>query len=61
MSWNDLIFAIGDFISGTFEVLKIGENYVNWFYIAVIFVILVGWLAMQAKYNKEAEQTGGLK
>lgn len=61
MSWNDLIFAIADFISGTFEILKIGENYVNWFYIVLITIILGGWLAMQAKYNKEAEQTGGYK
>ncbi len=59
MSWNDLIFWIADFISGTFEILKAGENYVNWLYITIITVILLGWLMMQAKYSKEAKESGG--
>ncbi|MAX79136.1 MAG: hypothetical protein CL843_03055 [Crocinitomicaceae bacterium] len=66
MSWNDLIYGIGDLVFSSFELLKITasnnqDSFVNWFYIVAIFVLLVVWVRAQAKYNKEAERNGTLK
>jgi hypothetical protein len=66
MSWNDLIYGIGDLIYASFDLLKITaisnqDSIVNWFYIVAIFVLLVVWVKVQANYNKEAERNGTLK
>ena len=61
MTWNEIIFAIGDLVSMTFELLKLGENKVNWLYIVIITFVLVAWIFKQIQYNKEAERTGGYK
>lgn len=61
MTWNELIFAIGDIVKATFELLKLAENSVNWFYVVVIAAVLIGWLVMQANFNREAERSGGYK
>ncbi|MDR9399422.1 hypothetical protein [Salibacter sp.] len=60
MTWNELIYAIGDFVTLTFELLKAGNNYVNWFFIVLIAIVLTGWVVMQQKYNKEAKENGTL-
>ncbi|KAB1063197.1 hypothetical protein [Salibacter halophilus] len=60
MTWNELIYGIGDLVTLTFELLKAGNNYVNWFFIVLIAVVLTGWVVMQQKYNKEAKQNGTL-
>ena len=59
--WNDLIYGIGDAVFASFELLKAGNDYVNWLFIGAIFFILVGWVAKQIGMNKEAERTGGKK
>jgi hypothetical protein len=60
MTWNELIYAIGDFVTLTFELLKAGNNYVNWFFIVLVAIVLTGWVVMQQKYNKEAKENGTL-
>lgn len=61
MSWNELVYGLGDAVFASFDFLKMGNNYVNWFFIVVTFAVLVGWVNMQAKYNAEAKRTGGFK
>lgn len=66
MSWNDLIYGIGDLIYSSFELLKITawsnqDSLVNWFYIVAMFVLVVVWVKVQADYNKKAQQNGTLK
>ncbi len=66
MSWNELVYGIGDLIFASFDLLKITainnqDSIVNWFYIVAIFVLLVVWVKVQADYNKKAEREGTLK
>ena len=60
MSWNDLIYGIGDFVEWTFQFLEMGGDAVNWFFIVLTFVILCGWVSMQIKYIKEDKRNGNL-
>lgn len=53
MSSNEVFAIIADIFMATFEIIKAGNNYVNWFFIVIIFIALVVWMFMQAKYNKE--------
>jgi len=59
--WNELIYGVGDLAMASFELLKIGNDYVNWLFIIAITFILVGWVVKQIGLNKEAERTGGFK
>lgn len=66
MSWNELVYGIGDLIFASFDLLKLTainnqDSIVNWFYIVAIFVLLVVWVKVQADYNKKAEREGTLK
>jgi hypothetical protein len=59
--WNDLVYGIGDAVFASFDLLKVGNDYVNWLFIGAIAFILVGWVVKQIQLNKEAERTGGFK
>ncbi len=66
MSWNEIIYGIGDLIFASFDLLKITainntDSIVNWFYIVALFLLIVVWVKQQANYNKEAEQNGTMK
>ncbi len=60
MSWNELIYSIGDFVAWTFQFLEMGGDFVNWFFIVATFIILAGWVTMQIKYIKEDKRNGRL-
>ena len=59
--WNEFVIGLGNLIYSSFAILEAGNNYVNWFFIAAIFVVLVGWVTKQIQYNKEAKRTGGFQ
>jgi len=66
MSWNDLVYGLGDLIYASFDLLKITatsnqDSFVNWFYIVAIFLLIVVWVRAQVNYNKEAERNGTMK
>lgn len=62
MNSNEVFALIADIFMATFEIIKAGNNYVNWMFIGIIFVALVVWMFMQARYNKEEmEKYGSLK
>jgi hypothetical protein len=61
MNMTDVFNGIGNFFQWTFQFMKglgNGPNLIFWILIAVLMVI---WLRMQAKFNKEAEQNKTLK
>ncbi len=59
--WNSFIYAIGDFFTWSFAILRAGGNFVNTIFILIIAFFLIGWLVMQAKLSKEAERNGTFK
>lgn len=58
MTWNDLIYGIGDLATETFKILPVLGNNFNWFIIVIGMVLMAIWLKMQADYNKEAKKNG---
>lgn len=60
MSWNELIYGIGDLAMESFKLLELGGDAVNWFFIVLTFIILCGWVNMQIKYIKEDKRNGNL-
>ena len=59
MTFGEICVAIGDFFYWTFGILEAGENIVNWAFIVLGFLGICYWLMLQARYNKEAKETGG--
>ncbi len=58
---NNFIYGIGDFFYAFFGMLKNLGNVPNYIFIAVGFFGLFYWLYTQKKFNKKAEEQGGLK
>lgn len=62
MNSSDFWYSVGDVFTESFAILRAGGNAVNWIFIVTIFVALVVWMFMQAKYNsKEISESGELK
>ena len=61
MTITDVFYGIGDFFQWTFQFMKglgNGPNLVFWLLIAAL---VVTWLRMQAKFNKEAKQNNTIQ
>jgi hypothetical protein len=61
MNMTDVFYKIGHFCQWTFKIMKGLGNGPNIFFWLLIVSLLVIWLRMQAKYNKEAEQNSTIK
>ena len=61
MNWTDIFNGTGDFFQWTFKFIKGFGNAPNVFFWLLIAVLVVVWLRMQAKYNKEAQKNNTLK
>jgi len=62
MNSSEFWYGVGNFFTDTFGILRAGGNFVNWIFIVIIFVTLLAWLSMQAKYNSaEMKEDGKLK
>ena len=59
MTFGEICVAIGEFFRWTFGILEAGENIVNWAFIVLGFLGMIYWLMLQARYNKEAKESGG--
>lgn len=55
------IYWLGDVFYAFFGLLKNLGNIPNYAFIALGFVGLFYWLNLQKKYNKKAQEEGGLK
>jgi hypothetical protein len=61
MSWNELVYGLGDLLEATFEILPPLGNIPNILFTAVIFGGFVFWLLELKKYKTKAKQTGGVE
>jgi len=58
MTWNEIVYGLGDLIEATFVILPALGNIPNIIFIAIIFAAFVYWLGELRKYHKEALKTG---
>lgn len=61
MNMTDIFNGLGIFFQWTFKFMKVlgqGPNIFFWF---LIIALIVTWLAMQAKFNKEAKERNTLQ
>lgn len=61
MSWNDLIYGLGEIIQETFIVVDILQNIPNILFTLVILGGIAYWLMQLKKYKEHAEETGELE
>jgi len=61
MTWTEFVYALGEFFKWTFELLQAGGNPVNNVFIVIGSAMLVGWVVLQMRYNKEAQANGTLE
>lgn len=61
MTWNDFVYALGDFLEATFTILPALGNLPNILFTLVIFGGLVYWIKELGKYKEEAKRTGGIE
>ena len=58
MNWTDIFNGTGHFFQWTFHYMKALGNGPNIFFWIVIISLIILWLRMQTKFNKEAEKNG---
>lgn len=61
MRINELVEGIASMAEGSFTLLEMAENSVNWLLIGVGFIMMVIWVWRMGKYNQEAKANGTLK
>jgi hypothetical protein len=61
MNMTDVFNGLGHFFQWSFRFMKGLGNTPNVFFWLVIISLIVVWLRMQAKFNKEAQEKGTLK
>lgn len=61
MSWNDLIYGLGEIIEETFVVVDILNNIPNILFTLVILAGIAFWLMQLKKYRENSERTGELE
>lgn len=60
MNFQDLLYPVMDGMIWTFELLMEGSpaNIINWLAVVIGTVLLLGWIGMQKKYDKQAAADG---
>ena len=58
---TDIFYGIGNFFQWTFQFMRGMGNAPNIFFWLIIGFLILTWLRMQAKYNKEAKEKGTIK
>jgi hypothetical protein len=61
MNWTDIFNGTGRFFQWTFRYMKHFGNVPNVFFWIIIISLIVVWLRMQTKFNKEAKEKGTLQ
>ena len=60
MNMTDVFYGIGSFFQWTFHIMKNVGFGMNLFFWLTIVTLVVTWLRMQAKFNKEAKANNKL-
>ena len=53
---NKIFYAIGDFFESIFEIMPLFGDYINYFYMFVIFAFLVIWVSKMVSFRKRGEE-----
>ena len=61
MSWNEIVYGLGDLLTATFKVLPTLGNLPNILFSAVIFSGLVYWILELKKYKAIAKKNGTIE
>lgn len=61
MTWNEIVYGLGDLLEMTFEILPPLGNLPNILFSLVIFGSLVYWMMQLSKYNKKAKENGTIE
>jgi hypothetical protein len=61
MNMTDVFNGIGSFFQWTFKFMKSFGNGPNLFFWLLIVVLIITWLSMQSKFNKEAKEKNTLE
>lgn len=61
MSWNDLVYGLGEVIEETFVVVDLLGNIPNILFTLVILAGIGFWLMQLDRYKKKAEDKGELE
>jgi len=61
MNMTDVFYGIGDFFQWSFHFIKAFGNKPNVFFWLLIGFLMIVWLRLQNRYNKEAERNNTLK
>lgn len=61
MTWNDLVYGLGDLLEATFKILPPLGNIPNVIFILIIFGSLVYWMMELSKYKKKAKDEGSIE
>tara|TARA_B110000046_G_scaffold49092_1_gene54632 strand:+ start:21627 stop:21812 length:186 start_codon:yes stop_codon:yes gene_type:complete len=61
MSWNEIVYGLGDLLTATFKVLPTLGNLPNILFSAVIFAGLVYWILELKKYKAVAKKNGTIE
>ncbi len=59
--FTNLFQSIGDFFEWSFIYIQKLDNLPNYFFIAIGFIGFIYWMREQARYNREARESGGMK
>jgi hypothetical protein len=61
MTWTDIFNGTGHFFQWTFKFMPKLGNIPNLFFWLIIATLVVVWLRMQSRFNKEAQEKHTLK
>lgn len=61
MSWNDLVYGLGDLLEASFQILPVLGNLPNALFSLAIFGGLVYWIMELKKYKAKAKLDGTIE
>ncbi len=61
MTWNEIVYELGDLLTATFTILPALGNIPNILFSLIIFGGLVYWIMELGKFKKEAKRNGTIE
>jgi tellurite resistance protein TehA-like permease len=57
---EEIFYTIGDFFQSIFEIMPLFGDYINYFYMVIIFTFLVLWTRKMIVHRKRGEEHASL-
>ncbi len=61
MTWNEIVYGLGDLLEATFKILPPLGNIPNIIFVLIIIGCLVYWLMELSKYRQKAKEDGSIE